>query len=32
MGVMQGRKLFVIKPASSPVYNKDNAEMLRYFR
>ncbi len=30
--LMQGRKLFVIKPASSAVYNKYNAEMLRYFR
>jgi hypothetical protein len=26
--LMQGRKLFVIKPASSAVYNKYNAEML----
>ena len=30
--LMQGRKLFVVKPASSAVYNKHNAEMLRYFR
>lgn len=30
--LMQGRKLFVIKPASSAIYNKYNAEMLRYFR
>jgi len=30
--LMQGRKLFVIKPASSAVYNKYNSEMLRYFR
>ena len=30
--LMQGRKLFVIEPASSAVYNKHNAEMLRYFR
>jgi iron(III) transport system substrate-binding protein len=30
--LMQGRKLFIIKPASSAVYNKYNAEMLRYFR
>ena len=29
---MQGRKLFVIKPALSAIYNKYNAEMLRYFR
>jgi iron(III) transport system substrate-binding protein len=30
--LMQGRKLFVIKPASSAIYNKYNSEMLRYFR
>ncbi len=30
--LMQGRKLFVIKPASSAIYNKYNADMLRYFR
>ena len=30
--LMQGRKLFVIRPASSSIYNKYNAEMLRYFR
>jgi iron(III) transport system substrate-binding protein len=30
--LMQGRKLFVIKPASSAIYNKYNGEMLRYFR
>lgn len=30
--LMQRRKLFVIKPASSAVYNKYNAETLRYFR
>jgi iron(III) transport system substrate-binding protein len=30
--LMQGRKLFVIRPASSAIYNKYNAEMLRYFR
>jgi iron(III) transport system substrate-binding protein len=30
--LMQGRKLFVIKPASSAIYNKYNAEMLGYFR
>jgi len=30
--LMQGRKLFVIKPASSAVYNKYNSEMLGYFR
>jgi iron(III) transport system substrate-binding protein len=30
--LMEGRKLFVIKPASSAIYNKYNAEMLRYFR
>jgi len=24
--------LFVIKPASSAIYNKYNSEMLRYFR
>jgi iron(III) transport system substrate-binding protein len=30
--LMQGRKLFVINPASSAIYNKYNAEMLRYFR
>ena len=30
--LMQGRKLLVIKPASSAIYNKYNAEMLRYFR
>ena len=29
---MQGRKLFVIKPASRAVCNKYNGEMLRYFR
>jgi uncharacterized membrane protein len=26
------RNQFVIKPASSALYNKYNAEMLRYFR
>ena len=30
--LMEGRKLFVIKPASSAVYNKYNKEMLGYFR
>ncbi len=30
--LMQGRKLFVIRPASSAIYNKYNGEMLRYFR
>ena len=30
--LIQGRKLFVIKPASSAIYNKYNSEMLRYFR
>jgi iron(III) transport system substrate-binding protein len=30
--LMQGRKLFVIRPASSAIYNKYNAEMLRFFR
>ena len=30
--LMQGRKLFVIRPASSAIYNKYNAEMLGYFR
>jgi hypothetical protein len=30
--LMEGRKLFVIKPASSAVYNKYNKEMLSYFR
>jgi len=30
--LMQGRKLFVINPASSAIYNKYNADMLRYFR
>jgi hypothetical protein len=30
--LMQGRKLCVIKPASSAVYNKHDAEMLVYFR
>jgi len=30
--LMQGRKLFVIKSVSSAIYNKYNAEMLRYFR
>jgi len=30
--LMQGRKLFVSKPASSAIYNKYNSEMLRYFR
>jgi len=30
--LIQGRKLFVIKPASSAIYNKYNSEMLGYFR
>jgi hypothetical protein len=30
--LMEGRKLFVIKLASSAVYNKYNKEMLSYFR
>jgi ABC-type Fe3+ transport system substrate-binding protein len=30
--LMEGRKLFVIKPASSAVYNKFNKEMLDFFR
>ena len=30
--LIEGRKLFVIKPASSAIYNKYNSEMLRYFR
>lgn len=30
--LMEGRKLFVIKPASSAVYNRYNKEMLGYFR
>ena len=30
--LMEGRKLFVIRPASSAIYNKYNKEMLGYFR
>ena len=30
--LIEGRKLFVIKPSSSAIYNKYNSEMLRYFR
>jgi iron(III) transport system substrate-binding protein len=30
--LIQGRKLFVVKPASSETYSKYNAELLRYFR
>jgi hypothetical protein len=30
--LMQGRKLFVIKPASSAIDNTYNGKMLRYFR
>jgi iron(III) transport system substrate-binding protein len=30
--LIQGRNLFVVKPASSETYSKYNAELLRYFR
>jgi iron(III) transport system substrate-binding protein len=30
--LIQGRKLLVVKPASSETYSKYNAELLRYFR
>ena len=30
--LIQGRKLFVVKPASAETYSKYNAELLRYFR